>query len=190
MFPYLGHFNLDWDRIDKYCNSGLWFDLGYPRIKNEDDHWRHQKNKQWYNDNNSSVKELWATEQDFFPDSWFYTLGLQKDRYTAKIFWTKPGNFEPPHVDFFPSFIGKYNQKGDRWSDEEIAIEGKKILRAWIPLHDSKLGHILYGEDYALAKWKLGDVFELPSGVRHGFANGGTKDRFLLVFTGYRNGEN
>ena len=123
----------------------------------------------------------------FFPDSWFDTLKLRKDiPYTAKIFWTKPGNFEPPHVDFFPSFIGEYNQKGDRWSDEEIATEGKKILRAWIPLQNSKLGHVLYGDDYALAKWKQGDVFELPSGVSHGFANGGTKDRFLLVFTGWR----
>ena len=131
MFPYLGHFNLDWDRIDRYCNSGLWFDLGYPRIKNEDDHWRHQKNKQWYNDNNSSVKELWATEQDFFPDSWFYTLGLQKDRYTAKIFWTKPGNFEPPHVDFFPSFIGEYNQKGNLVLEpiqSEITITNGELL--------------------------------------------------------------
>lgn len=188
MFPYLGHFDLEWNRIDEFCKSSTWKELGYPRIKNEDDHWRHQTNKQWYNDNNSAVKELWANDQNFFQDSWFDNLGLRKDKpYTAKIFCTPPGNFEPPHVDFFPSFIGEYNDKGVRYSSDEIRSMGKKILRAWIPLQDSATGHVLYGKDYALAKWKRGDVFELPSGITHGFANGGTTDRLLLVFTGWRN---
>ena len=51
---------------------------------------------------------------------------------------------------------------------------------------DSKLGHILYSEEYALTSWKKGDVFELPSGMTHGFANGGREDRLLMVFTAWR----
>lgn len=51
---------------------------------------------------------------------------------------------------------------------------------------DSKLGHLLFSEEYALSSWKIGDVFELPAGVTHGFVNAGREDRYVLVFTGWR----
>ena len=110
----------------------------------------------------------------------------KKEDYSAKIFWTKPGNFEPPHKDFFPSFLGEYREDGTKWTQQDIDNNGKKIIRAWIPLMDSKLGHLLYTHEYALSSWKKGDVFELASGQTHGFANGGREDRLLMVFTAWR----
>ena len=82
----------------------------------------------------------------------------------------------------------KQHHYGARHNPKQKDIEnhGKKIIRTWIPLMDSKLGHILYSEEYALTSWKKGDVFELPSGMTHGFANGGREDRLLMVFTAWR----
>jgi len=51
---------------------------------------------------------------------------------------------------------------------------------------DSKIGHLLFSDDYALSSWSLGDVFELPSGTPHGFVNAGRENRYVLVFTGWR----
>ena len=55
---------------------------------------------------------------------------------------------------------------------------------------NSKLGHLLFSEDYALSSWKLGDVFGLPAGVTHGFVNAGREDRYVLVLqVGGRNAQ-
>ena len=192
MFPYLGKFNLDWDRIHKYCDSISYDDWEWkcsPLMNHKDNEHRpieEQNHQLWYNENNASLKDINVTAQNFFPDSWFYTLGIKKEQHNVKIFWTKPGNFEPPHKDFFPSFLGEYREDGSKWTQQDIEKHGKKILRAWIPLMDSKLGHMLYTDEYALASWKKGDVYELPSGQTHGFANGGREDRLLMVFTGWR----
>ena len=192
MFPYLGKFNLDWNRIEKYYNS-ISYDDWDTTVSAVDNHATNpfrpveeQNHYLWYNKYNCLVKNIRVTEQDFFPDSWFYTLQAKKENYSAKIFWTKPGNFEPPHKDFFPSFLGEYKENGSKWTQKDIENHGKKIIRAWIPLMDSKLGHMLYSDEYALASWKKGDVFELPSGMTHGFANGGREDRLLMVFTAWR----
>jgi len=193
MFPYLGRFDLDWNRISDYCNS-----IPYDKWDSKCSTTKHfaknphrvglEKNiPLYYHEQNASCKELReVADQNFLPDSWFDTLKVTKQQHNVKINWTKPGNFEPPHVDFFPSFLTEYKEDSTKWSLEEITKLGKGILRAWIPLTDSKLGHMLYTNDYALTSWKVGDVYELPSGVPHGFANGGLEDRLLMVFTAWR----
>ena len=134
MFPYLGKFNLDWDRIEKYYNS-ISYDDWNAAVSAVDNHATNpfrpieeQKHYLWYNKHNCLVKNTIVTEQDFFP-----------------------------------SFLGEYREDGTKWTQQDIDNTGKKIIRVWIPLMDSKLGHMLYSDEYALASWKKGDVFELPS---------------------------
>ena len=40
-----------------------------------------QNHQLWYNENNASLKDINVTDQNFFPDSWFYTLGIKKEQH-------------------------------------------------------------------------------------------------------------
>jgi hypothetical protein len=192
-FPYLGSFAdcLPIKTILDYANSipkDKWkykcSPLDAHTYENRPMH--EQEHYIYYGKHNASFKELIVSDKDFFPDSWFYLIKAKKEGYVAKIYCTTPGNFEPPHKDFFPGFLGDTKSDGSLWTQKDIDEQGKKIIRAWIPLMDSKLGHILYGEEHALSTWKAGDVYELPSGEVHGFVNGGREDRYVIVFTSWR----
>jgi len=139
MFPYLGKFNLDWARIEKYYSS-IPYDDWDTTVSAVDNHAtipfrpvEEQNHYLWYNRHNCLVKNIKVTEQDFFPDSWFYTLQAKKEDYSAKIFWTKPGNFVLPHKDFFSSFLGDYREKGSKGTKKDIEDHGKKIIRGANP---------------------------------------------------------
>jgi hypothetical protein len=192
-FPFLGSFvdYLPIKTILEYAKSipkDKWIDKCSPldahtyvsRPDYEQNHYQH------YGAHNASFKELIVSDKDFFPDSWFDKIKAKTEGYVAKIYYTTPGNFEPPHKDFFPSFLTETKPDGSMWTQDDIDKQGKKIIRAWIPLIDSKLGHILYGEEHALSSWKAGDVYELPAGQTHGFVNGGREDRYVMVFTSWR----
>jgi hypothetical protein len=192
-FPFLGNFaeHLPIKTILEYAKSipkNEWIDKCSPldtrTYKGRPEYEQnHHKN---YGRYNASFKELIISDKDFFPDSWFQLIKAKKEVYVAKILCTAPGNFEPPHKDFFPSFLTETKPDGTMWAHDDITQQGKKIIRAWIPIMDSKLGHLLYGEDHAISSWKAGDVYELPSGVIHGFVNGGIEDRYVVVFTSWR----
>ena len=192
-FPYLGDFSevLPYHEIIKYHKSvpyDSWTPICSPKgehtYKYRPDVERNQC--KFYNENNALYKELPIRDKGFFPDSWFKLVGARKEGYQAKVLCTKPGNTEPPHRDFFPGFLGHTKDNGDNYTQEDIKLLGKDIIRCWIPLMDSKLGHLLFSEEYALSSWKLGEVFELPAGVTHGFGNAGREDRYVLVFTNWR----
>jgi hypothetical protein len=192
-FPFLGNFAdcLPINTILEYAKSipkDQWINKCSPldahtyvsRPAYEQNHYQH------YGAHNASFKELIISDKDFFPDSWFDILKAKKQGYVAKVYYTTPGNFEPPHKDFFPAFLGTTKADGSLWTQEDIDVQGKKIIRAWIPIMDSKLGHILYGEDHSISSWKAGHVYEIPSGMIHGFSNGGREDRYVMVFTSWR----
>jgi len=193
-FPYLGNFKslLPIEDITKYYKSIApedWIDKCSPldehtykhRPDYELNHYQH------YHIKNAYFRELRIASMNFFPDDWFSQIGASKKDYQAKIYWTTPGNTEPPHKDFFPGFLGHCKKDGSNYTQEDIDYLGKQIIRCWIPLMDSELGHLLFSEEYALASWKTGDVYELPSGETHGFVNAGRTDRYVMVFTGWRN---
>jgi hypothetical protein len=120
-------------------------------------------------------------DKNFFNNDWFELIGADNSKpYQAKIFWTLPGNFEPPHIDYYPSFIGR------DLDPDTLKTLAQSVIRVWIPLQDSEFGQMLYSEDEVLHKWKMGDAFSIPSGVSHGFANGGHHARYVLVFTGWK----
>jgi hypothetical protein len=192
-FPFLGSFvdYLPIKQINEYAKSvpkDKWVDkcspLDFHTYKNRPIH--EQDHNKHYGIHNAVFKELIVSDKNFFPNIWFDKIKAKTEGYVAKIYYTTPGNFEPPHMDFFPSFLTKTKPDGTMWTQEDINKQGKKIIRAWIPLMDSKLGHLLYGENHALSSWKAGDVYELPSGETHGFANGGREDRYVMVFTSWR----
>ena len=192
-YPYLGNFKeiLDLDTILTYAKSvaiDSWgkkcspLDASTYKTRPEEE----KNHNIYYGIHNAQFIELPVNNKNFFPDKWFSIIKAKKERYIAKVFCTTPGNFEPPHKDFFPAFLGTTKADGSLWTQEDIDVQGKKIIRAWIPLMDAKLGHILYGDSYALTGWKKGDVYELPAGITHGFVNGGREDRYVLVFTSWR----
>jgi len=192
-FPYLGFFKqlLPYEDIIRYHYSipkDVWTDRCSPLDGTVHSHRPTEEVVQstLYSKQNASYKELVVKHLNFFSDEWFSAVGALNTDYQAKIFCTQPGNTEPPHKDFFPGFLGHTNDKGDIYNQKEIDQLGKKIIRCWIPLMDSKIGHLLYSDNYALSSWKLGDVYELPSGTSHGFVNAGREDRYVLVFTGWR----
>jgi hypothetical protein len=192
-FPYLGDFSevLPIAEITEYYKS-IPYEDWIPKCSPLDEytykfrpdyelnHYQH------YHENNAFFKELRVKDLNFFPDEWFSKVGTLKKDYQAKIYCTKPGNTEPPHKDFFPAFLGHHKEDGSNYLQEDIDNLGKKIIRCWIPLMDSELGHLLFSEEFALSSWKTGDVYELPAGVTHGFVNAGRVDRYVLVFTGWR----
>jgi hypothetical protein len=122
----------------------------------------------------------------FLDESFFSTIKAKKKGYVAKIIWSDPGNTEPPHIDFFPSFIGKTKDDGTHWSLEELENNRKNIIRVWIPLKNSEVGHILFSTKDALVNWSAGDVFHLPSDTVHGFTNAGRTRRYVLSITAWR----
>jgi len=192
VFPYLGNFEkvIPFERItDFYKNIKVWDSQCSPLdahiYKHRPEEEKYQS--QFYGLHNSHQNSLVVTNQDFFSDEWFDLVRAKKHGYVAKIFYTKPGTIEPPHKDFFPSFLNNTNPyDGSPITEDNIEILGKKIIRCWIPLEDSKLGHLLFSDNYCLSKWRKGDVYELPSGNKHGFVNAGSSDRYLLVFTAWR----
>ena len=192
-FPYLGDFSglLPYAKIIEYYKTvpaETWKEVCsaldcHTYESRPDYELNHYKN---YNLGNSVYKELVVRDKEFFPDEWFSAVGALKTNYQAKIYCTTPGNTEPPHKDFFPSFLGTTKDDGSLYSQEDIDRLGKQIIRCWIPLMDHQLGHILFSEDFALYGWRKGEVYEIPSGVTHGFVNAGRSDRYVLVFTGWR----
>jgi hypothetical protein len=192
-FPYIGNKKefLGTDNILKHIKSlpaGAWEPLsGYTHQQQHNANRPEEEKKQfrWY-EKCSTHDNTMITDMNFLPDEWFDLVGANKDGHILKCYRTWPGTFEPPHKDFFPSFIGFYDANGVRWTQDEIAARGKTIVRYWIPLIDGQVGHILFGDDYALTNWLAGDCFELPSGVTHGFANGGRQERYVMVFTAWR----
>jgi len=194
MFPYLGNFLdiLPYKDVIEFTKTANWtlasssdgcFGQERGEVTRPDFDIETLKH---YNRNNSLRHEVYVRDQNFFPDEWFSRIGAKKEGHSSKIFLTIPGHFEPPHIDYYPSFMGNYNSEGKPFTAEEIAELSKKIIRVWIPLEDSKLGHVLYSDEYALSSWKQGDAFELPAGVIHGFANGGRENRLLWVCTAWR----
>ena len=197
MFPYLGNFKdiLPYDDIKNYY-SKIPFDQWDVLCSALENHLYENRptnekfQTQFYGFHNSKHNSLVVTDQDFFPDEWFEKIGAKKEGYVAKLFYTKPGTIEPPHKDFFPSFLNNINPyDGSPINEDSIALVVKKIIRCCIPLLDSALGHILFSEDYCLSSWEQGDVYELPSGNTHGFVNAGSTDRYLLVFTAWRDND-
>ena len=191
-FPYLGfHDYLPFKDILEHMKS-----VGYSNLKHvcsaindyalptrSEKEQQYQKFYGWHNNVNAGLD---VTDKEYFPIRWFKELNYDPDKkYVAKVVWTKPGNFEPPHVDFYPSFLTQTKPDGTLYTEEETREIGKGIMRAWIPLENSKLGHIFYKEGFALNAWKQGDVFRIPNGIPHGFVNAGLDDRFLIVFTGH-----
>ena len=197
MFPYLGDYRdiLPYNRIADYYKSipkSRWLDQCSPLEAHSYEHRPDEEKRQakYYNQSNAHMKYLIVSDKDFFPDNWFKIMGAKKQDYVAKIFHTTPGNFEPAHKDFFPSFLNNTNpEDGSPITEDNIKTVGKKIIRCWIPLTDSNVGHLLFSDDYCLSKWQRGDVFELPSGTTHGFVNAGRSDRYLLVFTAWRDND-
>ena len=197
MFPYLGNFKeiLPYDEIiNFYENTPLnQWDVLCSALENHLYEYRPYNEKfqtQFYGVHNSKHNSLVVTNKDFFPDAWFKKVKAKKKGYVAKLFHTKPGTIEPPHKDFFPSFLNNINPDNhEPITENNIEEVGRKIIRCWIPLTDSALGHLLFSENYCLSSWKQGDVFELPSGNTHGFANAGSTHRYLLVFTAWRNND-
>ena len=189
-FPYLGNFLniLPYNRILQFCETANWTSacsaVAEHKKSQRPEEERSQSN--YYNIHNSSRFEVSVVDQNFFPSTWFENIGASQQGYQAKIYKTLPGNTEPPHIDFFPSFLGHTDETGNPYTKEHISELGKTIIRAWIPLQKSKLGHILFTDGYALTSWQVGDIYELPSGLVHGFTNAGRDERLVLVFTGWR----
>ena len=189
---YKGRYDFEWNLIEDFCkNNDKWKKVNSVQshsVTNRPDIEKSQT--KFYNEFNCSRYVLNIDKRlldKIFTTSWFDMIGADVSKhYTAKITCTQPGHFEPPHCDYYPSFIGFGPSKGVLWSKEELEEKGKKIIRCWIPLEDSKLGHILYGNNIAIFKWTKGDIYELPSGVTHGFCNGGREDRYLLTFTAWK----
>lgn len=191
-FPYLGNFTKilpyedmwehiescdDWEEVCSALNAHQY----ETRPQHEKDHALH------YGPHNHLYARTIVKDKGFFSNQWFDAVGADPDGgYFAQIYRTSPGNIESPHVDFFPSFLGDRDPDGNLWTPESVTEVGKKVIRCWIPLMDGKVGHILYSDNYAMCDWKLGDVYELPAGVTHGFVNGGIEDRYVCVFTSWR----
>lgn len=191
-FPYLGRHNyLPFEEMLSYIKSFKYQDLTQfctaLEYTNSDaqPEWQQQA-KNWYGYKNNVHARLPVTDLNFFGEEWFEKMGYDPEqKFVANLYWSKPGNFEIPHYDFYPSFFGsKKNPDGSWISKTQLKEVAYKIKRAWIPLEDSKLGHILYTNNFALAEWKRGDVYHIPPYFIHAFANGGYEDRFLCVFTG------
>ena len=143
------------------------------------------KNYTHYDINNSMYYEHKLNDDKLLTTGFFDIINAKKDGHVAKIIWSDPGNTEPPHIDYFPSFLGDTKSDGNLWSTEDLALNSKKIVRVWIPLTDSKVGHILFGNGYALTSWSAGDVFHIVSGNIHGFTNAGRERRYALVVTSW-----
>jgi len=189
-FIYLGDFSsiLPYDKILNFVETARWQQV----CSSKTEHTKNtrpvdeQEQSYFYNEWNSSRFEVTVKDQNFFSHEWFRVLGAKNEDYQAKIYKTLPGHTEPPHIDFFPSFIGHTDKEGNLYSPEYIAEQSKKIIRAWIPLGDSELGHLLFSPDQVISRWVKGNVWELVGGKTHGFVNAGRKPRFVLVFTGWR----
>jgi len=189
-FNYLGDFSevLPYDKIISYLDTADW----KHECSTEAEHKKstrpveEQIQSLYYSEYNSSRFEVIVKNENFFPDEWFSLIGAKKEYYQAKIYKTLPGNAEPPHIDYFPSFIGHTKEDGSLYTQKEILALGKNIIRAWIPLENSKLGHLLFSPEHVLHCWKLGDVWEFVPGKIHGFVNAGRDPRLVLVFTGWR----
>jgi hypothetical protein len=192
-FPYVGNFlyfpcddlvsyakSVGYENFNKSC-SAIEFHSNPERGESEN------VLQKYYNWHNNEIASIPLETVSWWGEPWFNDTGLDiNKKWTAKIYWTKPGTFEPPHIDFYPSFLGgQHKPDGSLWTKEDIVEIGEKIQRLWVPLQSSKLGHLFYTEDYALSCWNKGDVYRIPAGMRHGFVNGGVEDRFLLVITGY-----
>ena len=189
-FPYLGNFTeiIPYNDILEFCTTTNWISASSAEteLKKPERPIEERSQRDYYNSYNSSRFEISVADKNFFSPAWFNTIGATAKDYQAKIYKTMPGNAEPPHIDFFPSFLGHNDENGDPYTQEQISKLGKNIIRAWIPLQNSKLGHLLFTTNYALSSWQVGDVYELPSGLVHGFVNAGREERLVLVFTGWR----
>ena len=194
MFPYLGSFDgiLPFHRIKRYYQSvplDNWKEQCSPLDAHIYEHRPAEEVDQskYYGTHNATVRGLPVIDQDFFSDFWFKSIKAKKEGYFAKIITSNPGHTEPPHKDFYPSFLNNVNpDDGSPITTSNIQEVGRKIIRCWIPLQDSKVGHLLFSDDFCLHSWKVGDVFQLPTGITHGFVNAGREDRYTLVFTGWR----
>lgn len=189
-FIYLGNFSsiLPYDKIIKHTETANWQQVcsSENELTKSTRPVDEQDQSKYYNKHNSSRFDAIVKDQNFFSHDWFKVLSIKKENYQAKIYKTLPGNVEPAHIDFFPSFIGHTDSNGKLYSQEYIAEQSKKIIRLWIPLQDSELGHLLFSPDQVVNKWVRGDVWELVGGKTHGFVNAGRKPRLVLVFTGWR----
>lgn len=189
-FIYLGNFSyiLPYDKILKFVETADWQQV----CSSETEHTKNtrpvkeQKQSTYYNKHNSSRFDTVVKDQNFFTPEWFKTLRIKNNHYQAKIYKTFPGQIEPPHIDFFPSFIGHRDSEGNLYSQEYIAEQSKKIIRVWVPLQNSELGHLLFSPNEVINEWARGDVWELVGGKTHGFVNAGREPRLVLVFTGWR----
>ena len=189
-FNFLGNFSeiLPYEKIISYIDTAEWKCEcnTETELKKSTRPTEEQEQSLFYNRHNSSRFEVIVKNENFFPDEWFSLVGAKKENYQAKIYKTMPGNTEPPHIDYFPSFIGHTKEDGSLYTQEEILTLGKNIIRAWIPLENNKLGHLLFSPEEVIHHWKRGDVWEFIPGNIHGFVNAGREPRYVLVFTGWR----
>tara|TARA_B110000285_G_C15134979_1_gene626213 strand:- start:935 stop:1513 length:579 start_codon:yes stop_codon:yes gene_type:complete len=143
------------------------------------------KNYTYYNSHNSIYYEHKLDNCSLLDENFFLNIQAKKEGHVAKIMWSNPGNTEPPHVDWFPSFVGSTKSDGSPWTQEDAEDNRKRITRVWIPLLDSEIGHILYGDAEALTVWEAGDAFRIVPGSIHGFTNAGRNRRYVLVVTAW-----
>lgn len=145
------------------------------------------KNYTHYTSHNSMYYEYKLDNCHLLDDNFFHNITAKRKGHVAKIMWSNPGNTEPPHVDWFPSFVGATKSDGSAWTQEDADNNRKLITRVWIPLIDSKIGHILFGDNCALTTWNAGDAFRIVPGNIHGFTNAGRERRYVLVVTAWLN---
>lgn len=131
-----------------------------------------------YDENNTTIRQLWYTEDQVDFKEIGDLLGI--DVITISSILQPPGNIIALHRDTF-------YQINKRFPDDK-----RTKVRANIYLEDWKVGHFLQyksEEDNCWKtsdNWKAGDGFIWDSKPLHLSANAGMKDKFTLQVSGFR----
>jgi hypothetical protein len=83
-----------------------------------------------------------------------------------------PGHFTVPHYDIYHS-ITNYSK--------DIDYKINQVGRFWIPLQDSKFGHVLFVGNAVLSDFKEGEIYDWDVDDLHAAANVGFEPRYTLL---------
>lgn len=110
-------------------------------------------------------------------DSYFSTLGLDKETSLVRLLRYDPGTGIPLHRDSYNGFKSHFGE----------FAKGRKITRYFTAVSPWCWGHFLQVHDNMIHHWNPGYTVEIPEGVFHLSANFGISPKYSLTVTGYIN---
>lgn len=126
--------------------------------------------------------DVWRPEvHRWVPREFWARHGLDSERSWCRVVRHAPAQFLPAHVDICPGAPAL----GFEATRDEIMRHNEQAVRLSVPLEDSDMAHIFYGDGWALNQWRRGDVLSWDTHEPHGFVNAGITDRWTMLLSAY-----